>query len=110
MEFKEAILNYAEQPINRQLLQSLLVGYKRPYDKINELVKQGILIPVKVGIYIPGKNVNIAGPETFLLAIIYLDQVIYLWIAHLLIGDLSPKRYLKLPLQQANIIKNIKQV
>ena len=68
MEFKEAILNYAEQPINRQLLQSLLVGYKRPYDKINELVKQGILIPVKAGIYVPGKNVNIAGPETFLLA------------------------------------------
>ena len=68
MEFREVIQNYAEEPITRQVILDLLKDYKRPYDKINELVKQGILIPVKRGIYIPGSKSNIASPEPFLLA------------------------------------------
>lgn len=68
MEFRETIQKYAEQPLTRQLLLDLLKDYKRPYDKINELVKQAILTPVKRGIYIPGTNLNIAKPELFLLA------------------------------------------
>jgi len=68
MEFREAIQKYAEQPITRQLLLGLLKDYKRPYDKINELVKQDMLIPVKRGIYIPGSKLNTAKPELFLLA------------------------------------------
>ena len=52
MDFKNAIKNYAEQPIPKQVVMDLLKDYKRPYDKINELVKQGILIVVKRGIYI----------------------------------------------------------
>ncbi|MFC0775441.1 type IV toxin-antitoxin system AbiEi family antitoxin domain-containing protein [Terrimonas alba] len=68
MELLEAIRNYAEQPITRQLLLDLLKNYKRPFDKIDELVKQGILIQLKRGIYIPGPELKIAGPEPFLLA------------------------------------------
>lgn len=68
MEFKETIKNYPEQPITRQLLLHLLKEYKRPFDKINELVKQDILIPVKRGIYFPGANLNLERPELFLLA------------------------------------------
>jgi len=68
MEFKETIQKYAEQPITRQALFALLKDYKRPYDKINELVKQQILLPVKRGIYIPGANLKMAKPEPFLLA------------------------------------------
>ncbi|HEY5368579.1 MAG TPA: hypothetical protein VIJ75_06250 [Hanamia sp.] len=68
MEFKETIQKYAEQPITRQALLALLKDYKRPYDKINELVKQQILLPIKRGIYIPGANLNMAKPERFLLA------------------------------------------
>ncbi|MCC7196423.1 MAG: hypothetical protein IT356_12790 [Gemmatimonadaceae bacterium] len=68
MELKETIQKYAEQPIVRHVLLSLLKDYKRPYDKINELVKQKILMPVKRGIYIPGPNLNMAPPEPFLLA------------------------------------------
>ena len=52
MDFKNAIKNYAEQPIPKQVVMDLLKDYKRPYDRINELVKQGILIVVKRGIYI----------------------------------------------------------
>lgn len=68
MDFKEAVRNYAEQPITRQILLDLLKEYKRPYDKISELVKQGILILVKRGIYITGPNLNIVKPEAFLIA------------------------------------------
>jgi hypothetical protein len=46
----------------------LLKDYKRPYDKINELVKQGVLVLIKRAIYIPGPNLHIPGPEPFQLA------------------------------------------
>jgi phage terminase large subunit-like protein len=68
MEFQEAIHNYAEQPITKQLLLDLLKDYKRPYDKITELVKQGLLVLVRRGVYTPGPNLHIATPESFLLA------------------------------------------
>lgn len=68
MDFREAIREYEEQPITKQLLFDLLQEYKRPYDKITELVKQGILTSVKRGIYVPGPTLNIIKPESFLLA------------------------------------------
>lgn len=68
MEFLEAIRDYAEQPITKQVILDLLKDYKRPYDKIAELVKQGILVLVRRGVYIPGPKLNIAKPEAFLLA------------------------------------------
>lgn len=68
MDFREAIRDYSEQPITRQILLDLLRNYKRPYDKITELVKQGLLILVKRGTYIPGPNLSIAKPEPYLIA------------------------------------------
>src|SRR5207249_521375 len=68
MEFREAIQQYAEEPLTRQLLMDLLKDYKRPNDKINELVKKGELTPVKKGFYIPGPKLNIPKPESFLIA------------------------------------------
>ena len=38
MDFKNAIKNYAEQPIPKQVVMDLLKDYKRPYDKIIELI------------------------------------------------------------------------
>jgi hypothetical protein len=68
LEFKEAIQPYAGQPITKQVLLDLLKDYKRPYDKINELIKQQALINVKRGIYVPGPTLTMAMPESFLLA------------------------------------------
>ncbi len=68
MNFVNAIEGYSEQPLTRQVLMSLLREYKRPYDKINELVKQDLLMPVKRGIYMPGANLKISPPEKILLA------------------------------------------
>lgn len=68
MNFREQMRDYAGQPLTRQLLMELLKDYKRPYDKIHELVKQELLIQIKRGVFIPGPKLKIEGPEKFLLA------------------------------------------
>jgi hypothetical protein len=68
MDFREAVQKYAEEPLPLQIILNLLRDYKRPYDKINELVKKGELTPIKNGLYIPGPKLRIPGPEAFLVA------------------------------------------
>lgn len=68
MAFAELLASYEEEPLNRQLIISLLKEYKRPNDKINELVKEGALTAVKKGWYIPGPATKIKKPEPFLIA------------------------------------------
>ena len=63
MIFQEAVQAYAEQPLTKQLLLDILKEYKRPHDKIDELVKQQMLVQVKRGLYIPGPKLNITPPE-----------------------------------------------
>lgn len=46
----------------------LLGGYKRPFDKISELTRQKMLVAVKRGVFIPGSELKITGPDPFLLA------------------------------------------
>jgi hypothetical protein len=68
MIFKDAILEYAEEPLPRQIMMDLLKEYKRPNDKINELVKKGELTTVKKGLYVAGPGISITKPEPFLVA------------------------------------------
>ena len=68
MSFQKAIQNYAEQPITKQLLLDVLKEYKRPHDKIDELVKQQMLLQIKTGLYIAGSRLGIAAPEPYLIA------------------------------------------
>lgn len=64
----EALEKFAEQPLTKQIMLDLLKEYKRPYDKINELVKQGQLTLVKRGVYVAGPKSKTKRPEPFLLA------------------------------------------
>lgn len=68
MDFRKAISPYAEEPLTLQLILAVLKDYKRPYDKIHELVKAGHLTAVKKGLYIPGPQLDLPRPESFLLA------------------------------------------
>lgn len=68
MTLPDSIQNFAGQPLSRQILMDLLKDYKRPFDKIVELVRQKALIQVKRGMFIPGPALNIPQPEPFLLA------------------------------------------
>ena len=47
---------------------SLLKGYKRPNEKIHELISAGIIEPVNKGIYLPSIKVSQKRTEPFLLA------------------------------------------
>ena len=68
MNFIEAIKNYSGQPLTRQILMDLLKEYRRPYDKINELIKQELLVQVKRGVFIAGPKSSAKSPEKLLLA------------------------------------------
>ncbi len=68
MDFRTAIEDYSGQPLSGQLLQDVLKEYKRPHDKIDELVKQGLLLQVKRGLYVPGPKLKLPVPESFLVA------------------------------------------
>lgn len=68
MDAIEAIRKYSGQPITRQILMDLLRDYRRPYDKINEMIKQNLLIQIKRGVFIPGPQLLVLAPEKLLLA------------------------------------------
>ena len=68
MKIEESIAKIAELPISTQALLPLLVDFKRPYDKIEELVKGKYLYQLKRGLYVAGTKINTLHPELFLLA------------------------------------------
>ncbi|REG86346.1 type IV toxin-antitoxin system AbiEi family antitoxin domain-containing protein [Algoriphagus antarcticus] len=68
MEFHNLFQEYQEEPLNRQVMLSLLKKYKRPNDKISELVKAGWLTILKNGLYIAGPESKLLRPESFLIA------------------------------------------
>lgn len=68
MNFDDVLIQYAEEPLTRQVILSIIKDYKRPNDKIGELMKSGELTGIKNGLYIPGPKSKITGPEPFLLA------------------------------------------
>ncbi|HZY81930.1 MAG TPA: hypothetical protein VFE50_20545 [Cyclobacteriaceae bacterium] len=69
MTFSERLLPFSSQPLPHQLLLSILKGYSRPNDKIHQFITQGVLEPVRKGLYIVGPALNPnRRPEPFLLA------------------------------------------
>lgn len=63
-----AIKRYGESPLPLQVLMDVLAEYKRPHDKISEMVKSGQLTMVRKGLYIPGPELDVAPPHPFLTA------------------------------------------
>lgn len=68
MEIARTIGLHADQLLPHQLLLSWLKDYKRPNDKILGLKAQGILEPLKKGLYIAGPAVTDKKPDKFLAA------------------------------------------
>lgn len=68
MDFKRRTKELVNAPINRHQLLGVLTGYKRPNDKISELIKKGDLLSLRRGLYIPGPNLDLPVPEPFLIA------------------------------------------
>ena len=68
MDFRYVAKQFNNAPFTRQVILDILKDYKRPNDKISELIKNGDLILLKRGLYIPGKNTDLIVPEPFLIA------------------------------------------
>jgi len=68
MKIEDSLLNYREEVLTRQILLSLLDGYQRPNDKISEMIKQGNLVHLKNGFYIPGPGLRVDLPDDKLIA------------------------------------------
>ncbi len=68
MDLLQSLRELSSQPLTHQLLLSLLKAYKRPNDKIHELISSGIIEPVKKGFYLPSAKVSPKRTEPFLLA------------------------------------------
>jgi len=68
MDYRIDLSQYSDQPISTQVLLGLLRGYSRPYDKIMEMVNQGILVQLRRGLYMTTPSVSPVTPEPFLIA------------------------------------------
>ncbi len=68
MGFKDIVKQFNKVPLNRQVMMDMLKKYKRPNDKISELIKQGEIIPLKKGLYLNNTNTELSKPEPFLIA------------------------------------------
>jgi hypothetical protein len=68
LQLEKAIQSFEGQPLTQGILMGLLKEYRWPHNKIRELEKQGILAPVKRGLYITGPSISSVRPSAFLLA------------------------------------------
>ncbi len=68
MDINQTIRSYARQPLTHGLLLSILKNYKRPNDKVHNMLADGILTSVKKGLYIAGPVLKANKPEPFLMA------------------------------------------
>jgi predicted transcriptional regulator of viral defense system len=98
---------YSDQPISTHVLLGLLRGYSRPYDKIMEMVNQGILVQLRRGLYMTSPLVSTITPEPFLIAnhlygpsYISLDSALFHW-------GLIPERVFEISCVTLKISKKI---
>ncbi len=67
-DFRIKVKNYTEAPLSRYMMLELLEDYKRPNDKISELLKSKELLSIRRGLYIVGPKLDLPAPEPFLIA------------------------------------------
>ncbi|WP_210420789.1 hypothetical protein [Chitinophaga sp. XS-30] len=68
MTLAQSIQQYGETPIPHHVMTWLLQDYRQPNDKIQYLVKDGLLLPVRKGLYVAGPKITHQQPDPFLLA------------------------------------------
>ena len=68
MDLQAALRALSNQPLTHQLLIGLLKDYKRPNDKLLSLKADGLIEPIKKGLYIAGRSLGTKRPENALLA------------------------------------------
>ncbi len=65
MKISQDIEAFGTIPIPHHVMTWILKDYRQPNDKIKNLVKDDLLLPVKRGLYIPGKAIRRQQPDPF---------------------------------------------
>jgi hypothetical protein len=68
MTFRRTIQDYVNAPLTHQLVSDVLAEYRRPNDKINDLIRSGFLISLRRGLYVPGPELDLPLPHSFVIA------------------------------------------
>lgn len=68
MVLEEALLEYGSIPMTTEVVMEHLRAYRRPYDKLGELTREGKLIQLKRGLYIAGPSRLTQGAHDYLIA------------------------------------------
>lgn len=68
MNLRRKIKYYTDAPITHNVLLEALGSYRRPNDKVSEMIKGGELIALRRGLYIPGPEFDLPVPEAFVIA------------------------------------------
>ncbi|WP_310991404.1 type IV toxin-antitoxin system AbiEi family antitoxin domain-containing protein [Aequorivita marina] len=68
MAFRKDIQDYAQAPLTHQMVSDVLAAYRRPNDKISDLVQSGLLTSLRRGLYVPGPELDLPLPHSFLIA------------------------------------------
>lgn len=97
----------APYPIPHHMLITMLRNYKRPNDKIHELVAKKILCPIKKGLYVTGKSIGSnTVPKELIANILYGPSYVSIDYA-LAYYNLIPERVLKISSVCSKPSKNI---
>lgn len=63
-----ALKSYTNAPIHRHILLGLLKNYKRPNDKISDMIRKKELIALKRGLYVTGEKMDLKRPSIYTIA------------------------------------------
>ena len=68
MNLRRKIKTYTYAPISHNVIMEALATYSRPNDKISEMIKSGELVSLRRGLYVPGPELDLPIPESFVIA------------------------------------------
>lgn len=68
MKFRRKIKAYTQAPMSHHVVMETLAEYKRPNDKISDLLKNGALLSLRKGLYISGPETDLPTPDLFVIA------------------------------------------
>lgn len=68
MIVRRKIKEYSQAPLTHQVVMEALSHYGRPNDKISEMLKNGELLALRRGLYVPGPEIDLPTPNVFVIA------------------------------------------
>ena len=68
MNLRRKIKEYTNAPLSHNVVMETLATYNRPNDKISEMIKSGELVSLRRGLYVPGPELDLPIPDSFVIA------------------------------------------